>query len=99
LRESYSLLSTCRYISDPMSYASDYTAIEDAQTFLKLFGFHIHDMQVRLLDVRVIVDNILMGSESIGVGMAVEFFTHMGTIPALVQEVSQKASEPSLSAV
>lgn len=99
LRESYGLLSTCRYISDPMSYATDYPAIEDSKVLVALYGSSIHDMQVKLLNVRIIVDNVLMGTKGVGVTPAVDFFTRMGEIPVPASEAPQMAAQPSMSAV
>ena len=101
LQSSYGLMVPCRYISDPISYASDYPAMVEAKNLLGLFGVSVQDLQVWILRTRQSVDDILRGAKAVNVTPAVGFFTRMGEItdsgPKAPQNEPQHASEPSLS--
>jgi len=93
LRVAYTLLSTCRYISDPMNYAVDHDAIADSQAMLNVFHESLHDMQVLLTSARIIVDSILMGSSAMDARQAIVFFTVMGEVP--VEDVQEPETVPA----
>jgi len=92
LRHCYDLLEICRYISEPMSYALDEGAHSDASKVLTLFDLSIHDMQVRLNNVRIVVDQLMTGAKNLPVASAARFFETIGNVSFNSVKAFQTAS-------
>lgn len=81
IREAYILLSTCRYIIDPMSYATDKKAISDATLVRQLFNITMEQLQIDIAEVRIIMDNLLTNSYRVSVTNAKRFFKMLEQLP------------------
>jgi len=89
VREGYVLLSTCRYIIDPLSYAPDKVAVNDAAIVQSLFDIPMEQLQVLINEVRVILDNIVTNSYRLDIAVAKKFFKTLENFPDTI--ISEKS--------